>query len=58
MKDERIKENSFFDNDVLDYNNTEYEGVYCMNKNSVLNFEIVIHFSFTMMKKLIKVFGL
>ena len=55
--DERIEENSFLTNDVLD--NEENEDVSSMNQSGITNFEVhKSTFCFKMMKKSVKVFGL
>ena len=39
-KDERIEENSFVNNDILDDNSTENEGVDCMDQSGIINLDI------------------
>ena len=39
-KDERIEENSFVSNDILDDNSTENEGVDCMDQSGIINLDI------------------
>ena len=57
--DERIEENSFVTNDVLDNDSIENGDVSSKNQSGITNFEVhKSTFCFKMMKKSVKVLGL